>query len=439
MSELDDWIEEYRDGNLSDENRDALTQALKEDPEARRQFVRQMGLSAMLSERSVSIEPARPSSQTVLFQPQSPRRNVVAEGLLAAGLVIAFLLALRSPDSESVPLVAVVTAAENAVWEDGQTPGVGSGLGTGVWELVEGRIEVVLDNGAELFLDAPSRLEVESAFATTLHAGSLSARIPPSALGFRVYTPEVELIDLGTEFSVSVAENGRSAVKVHEGFVDARQLDGSKTMRLASRESASFGALSGNGGDPVFNALRPIDAAFPSLSGDIRALHAPPSSLEAEAFEHDYLLLFREQDGMKLESPLAVDMIQAGVSPRSARQFLEAGNALEAGEVIDSWMVHFDGVSQDDLICEAEIAFPNDILAVIATTRTLKATDPILGLEDQTYTDHNLRGVEFHAPQAYRVDEIVISGDRRLLKLRWHVSSQVDQIRIITRSPEKSL
>jgi hypothetical protein len=52
-----------------------------------------------------------------------------------------------------------------------------------------------------------------------LGRGTLTARVPPQAIGFTVVTPISRVVDLGTEFDVSVEDSGRTETLVREGRV----------------------------------------------------------------------------------------------------------------------------------------------------------------------------------------------------------------------------
>jgi hypothetical protein len=62
------------------------------------------------------------------------------------------------------------------------------------------------------------------------HRGKARVRVPPAAQGFRLLAPGMKLVDLGTEFGVSVAD-GRSEVQVFEGEVEAHP-DGAAMQHL---------------------------------------------------------------------------------------------------------------------------------------------------------------------------------------------------------------
>ena len=62
-------------------------------------------------------------------------------------------------------------------------------------------------------------LELRSADEVFLRQGSLTARVPPPAVGFFVTTPLARVVDLGTEFDVVVDELGATQTLVRRGRV----------------------------------------------------------------------------------------------------------------------------------------------------------------------------------------------------------------------------
>ena len=56
--------------------------------------------------------------------------------------------------------------------------------------------------------------------------GKVTANVPPRAIGFRIDTPDMEVIDLGTEFALRVDPAGESRLHVLEGEVEARKENG---------------------------------------------------------------------------------------------------------------------------------------------------------------------------------------------------------------------
>lgn len=75
------------------------------------------------------------------------------------------------------------------------------------------------DCGAEVVLKGPAELEVLSPMRATLLRGTLTARVEEPAHGFRIDTPNSRVIDLGTEFGLSVDEQGATNMVVFTGKV----------------------------------------------------------------------------------------------------------------------------------------------------------------------------------------------------------------------------
>lgn len=115
---------------------------------------------------------------------------------------------------------ARVVAVRDAQFGDVQVLHVGQQLDGGRIELLAGMVELEFGTGARAVIAAPAILEVASHQRAKLLRGALSLRVPASATGFTVATPTAEVVDLGTEFEVAVAESGETAVSVLLGTVD---------------------------------------------------------------------------------------------------------------------------------------------------------------------------------------------------------------------------
>src|SRR5262249_43250870 len=150
------------------------------------------------------------------------RYPLIAAGLLLAAGLGWWLAAGRPPQGEKTapePAVAWLVNAQNCRWADevGPTGVLSAGK---VLKVERGLVEVRFDCGASVVLEGPARLELLSGKAARLLRGRLSARVPPSAAGFEIRSPQGRVIDLGTEFGVAVADNGVTDVYVFEGKVE---------------------------------------------------------------------------------------------------------------------------------------------------------------------------------------------------------------------------
>ena len=118
--------------------------------------------------------------------------------------------------------VATLTRGTAVVWE-GETNAVeiGSSLTSSRrLHLKSGAVQIEFYSGARVILEGPSSLELVSQGAARLAYGKLSARVPEPAHGFKVYTPDVTVTDLGTEFGVNLQKSQPVKLEVFEGKVE---------------------------------------------------------------------------------------------------------------------------------------------------------------------------------------------------------------------------
>jgi hypothetical protein len=86
--------------------------------------------------------------------------------------------------------------------------------------------------------------------------------VPPHARGFKLMTPDADVVDLGTEFGLKVSEAGASEVHVFDGEVEVYPGGGSAKLNLTT--GGVWDALNGAG----------AVGADPLAFADIAALHA---------------------------------------------------------------------------------------------------------------------------------------------------------------------
>ncbi len=153
----------------------------------------------------------------------------------AASLAIAALYFFQPLEDD----LAKLTTSTDAAWES-QRLEPGDSLSKGIYKLTGGYSEITLNNGVRLILEAPIELEIESEDLVRVNHGRLVARVPKPAIGFTVLTPNSEVVDLGTEFGVSVGNNGTSEVHVLDGEVKARPLKQKEFSNLVKDEGMIF-------------------------------------------------------------------------------------------------------------------------------------------------------------------------------------------------------
>jgi hypothetical protein len=142
---------------------------------------------------------------------------------------------------EEEPAIAWLVNAQDCSW---------SGLGPSgnlqagkVLRIERGLAEIQFQCGARIVLEGPSVLELITSKSARLTSGTLTARVPPQAIGFEVLSPHGKVIDLGTEFGLH-ADNGSTEVYVFAGQVEALPAQESKvevhTVNLTEHQSAQI-------------------------------------------------------------------------------------------------------------------------------------------------------------------------------------------------------
>jgi hypothetical protein len=99
-------------------------------------------------------------------------------------------------------------------------------------ELERGLAEIEFERGARVILQGPAGLELVSGTMARLRYGTLTARVPERAKGFTVLSPHGKVVDMGTEFGLSVDSVGATTVRVFVGEVEAFPLAAGATASL---------------------------------------------------------------------------------------------------------------------------------------------------------------------------------------------------------------
>jgi len=136
-------------------------------------------------------------------------------------------LHLESMDSG----VAVLTKALGVEWEQEVSPQIGDTLPPGDLRLKSGLAQIEFYSGASMLLEGPAELQLISADQCFCRNGKLRVVVPRSALGFTVLSPDIDMVDLGTEFGVEVTTEGNTRVHVFDGKVELYPPDAQRTLQ----------------------------------------------------------------------------------------------------------------------------------------------------------------------------------------------------------------
>jgi FecR protein len=200
--------------------------------------------SAALSRFEARPTPESGAARVHRFgRPRIPRRMLALAGsiLAASGFLVGHWgWKDRKPSAAPSRNVAWLINAQDCLWasDDADTPGRDMRIGK-VLRLERGLAEVEFDRGARVILKGPAALELLSDNGARLLSGSMTAKVPVPAHGFTVYSPQGKVVDLGTEFGVSVDGPGTTSVRVFSGELTAAAGDGkAPAMHLLKDQEA---------------------------------------------------------------------------------------------------------------------------------------------------------------------------------------------------------
>ncbi len=263
--ELNELISALTDGRVTAAEHARLEEMLAASDEARRFYVRAMALSASLYEYAGEMQSELPEPSNVV--PFSSWSRWAAPLAAAAAVLLGIFLARtffaagpQGNGDEQPESVARLSGSKDCKWI-GVSPAPGDELARGRHlDLESGFAEVTFDSGAQLTLVGPATLDLRSAWEAELQRGTLKANVPPEAIGFRVINAAVEVVDLGTEFSMTAEEGGAAEVFVLKGAVEVQprsQSGGGELPRSVLREKqarrfAKAGASEVRDGDKKF-------------------------------------------------------------------------------------------------------------------------------------------------------------------------------------------
>ena len=243
---LETLIDAVIDGTCNEEGLRRL-ESLMRDPQARSDYVDQMGMHALLQWHHGQIgagprfEPGPGSSVPVPIRRGTLLRSVAAVALVALGAMALSSRAVRrgggmigpradapigakADENIKVPAaraVAALVEARDVAWGEGQTPLPLNGrIFPGSLRLGSGRVKLAFDSGALVTLEGPAEVRILSEMRIQVARGRAMARAEGTAKGFTIETPNTLVVDQGTEFGVEIDRSGRTGVVVFEGRVD---------------------------------------------------------------------------------------------------------------------------------------------------------------------------------------------------------------------------
>jgi len=351
--------------------------------------------------------------------------------VLGLGLIVV-ISALSIPGLfQAAPLGMVASLSSDArfkssPFELGQVVRVGDSLTIDQGIVTLQLPDVLID------LIGPATATLDRSGHLSLNSGTIIAKMLHEGEQFKVTTPDVEVLDLGTEFLVHHDALKGTNVSVRQGRVQASLLDWRKTptqkLELTDRRSATFQSSSARASEIDFQPeqFTPVDRSrggIFSIDGMLRTATEQPVLLgsgKTPTFNH--ILVIPEHQNLVLEEDLNLDGMDGPVR-------------IPAGSVINSYLVHYDPPGDVSRAPRGAITFFDPITAVITSSQGLLQSDSATGLPGTQYESAAFRGAELGPDE----DRIQISNDRRTVSFRFDTSPPfyLDEVRILTvaRSP----
>ena len=216
--------------------------------------------------------------------------------LLGVGLTWMLLQQRHSPPAALGVCVDVSWSAPYQNLSSGQA------MPDGPVHLLSGFAEVHFKNGVSVVLQAPARFQVHGTNQGELSAGKLTALVPKGIDGFTVETSAARIVDLGTEFGVSVDADEQTHVEVFRGQVRAElsgeAADAAVTQTLGANEAVNIprraGSIEMTAAMPLsfvrIDALQHLAAAGDSTAerwrGRSEALRNDPATVAYYTFDN---------------------------------------------------------------------------------------------------------------------------------------------------------
>lgn len=235
QEEIESVIQDLFDGQLEEEKLALLENELRTNGQARNIYRDYVQLHNALEQKSwdLMLPPKGVIPVHRLIKRQKARIMKVAvfsaAAVLLVGLVImAFFLV--KPKEPSLVFQAAAGSTFTLTHENGDEMKetvlkVGSRL-----QLEQGTVELNFASGVKAVLSAPADMTLHDEDKLFLNEGVAWFHVPTEAIGFQVETPELKVIDLGTEFGVCAIQDDFDEVHVFTGKVEI------KSKRLRKEE-----------------------------------------------------------------------------------------------------------------------------------------------------------------------------------------------------------
>jgi hypothetical protein len=163
---------------------------------------------------------AVPSNHRIDRVTRPVNKFTLMTAMISVAAVIMLIVFVQFYGGTSHTSVATLIDSHQAQWADPSADYiVGKRLSAGndLNVLKSGMIKIAFDYGAETIIEGPAMFSLRSAEQLYITAGKVYTYVPRQATGFIVETPSSKVVDLGTEFGISVDPRGESLIQMYRG------------------------------------------------------------------------------------------------------------------------------------------------------------------------------------------------------------------------------
>ena len=361
-------------------------------------------------------------------------------------------------------LIAKVLSVSGGAWAEGSAqPKVNDWLKTSTLKLEKGLVRIGFVDGASVTLRGPAEINLLSGNLARLDSGQLVAMVPKSAVGFTVRTNSINVVDLGTVFGMNARPEGDVEVQVFQGEVDLvspenapKALAKPKRVRSGQGFVATMAKASAKGAqgkrkltlaakksdDVSYHRMASYNSGVVKTSGPVRFVAGKPNQAIGQYEHNKNLFVFRERAGLWLEEPVEVDVARPG----SYRTLDTEATVTAARIAVRSYLLHFNPVGNQienegkpGRPVKAAVTFDEPVVGIILNGERLKATDEGFAMDVTKYRtggramDSPTEEVLKNESKGKNADRVILSGDRKTVRVDWRASTGMDEVRVLVR------
>lgn len=439
-------IDELLEGLITQEDLQRLEAELESNAESRQAYYERQKLHSVLqADAEAHSEPPTATRASVWSE---HHRWIIGIAVTASLLLTTgfgwWIGRTNRSERASTPGIAQIVHQSGARWVRQRQEG--SKTGAGLLQLELGLARLRFANGVSVTLQGPAEFEIVSGDHARLHSGILTADVPESAIGFRIDTPALQVVDLGTSFGVSVDDNGLTDVSVFEGEVEVNPR-GESHRRVPPQRIVEGQAIRAARTSPeiepidyeigVFEQAWPINSGVLQTTGVMKFVSPGPDFVPGRFEDSEHIVVFPERRGVLLESSIRVDVLEPGEYFRLRDQ---PALSLATDNRVRSYLLQLNPGDRNRTMVMGQITFDRPIVGLIASTGKLAESDDVLGHPRGVY-DQNRRGIEAarnDPPGKPDRDTVILAADKRTLILNLGAGSALDQIRVIVDDPDST-